>query len=116
MSDIEPGPELGDLAFFALDHAIDSVRAGDPLIPFAVTEDDSGRDLRRFVADTMEEGQEQARHYARGASSALRVAIAYDGYLTVKGERSDAVLVEAQDHGARTAFVFAQRYRPGGRF
>jgi hypothetical protein len=107
--------EVADLAFFALDHAIDSVSAGEPLVPFAVVEDESGRDLTRFAAETLEEGQANAREHVRAARDAVRVAIAYDGYLTVEGERSDAVFVEAQERGRPLGVVLAQRYRPGGR-
>jgi hypothetical protein len=42
--------------------------------------------------------------------------VVYDGYLTVAGERSDAIFVEAQERGSTASVIFAQRYRPGGRF
>ena len=42
--------------------------------------------------------------------------VAFDGYLTVEGERSDAILVEGQERGQDESVGFAQRYRPGGRF
>ena len=113
----EPSQELADLAFFALDHAVESVKvSGGPLIPFAATEDESGRTLNRFVTELLEEGQQQARDYVGGATDAHRVAIAYDGYLTIEGERFDAVLVEAQQRGDASGLILAQRYRTGGRF
>ena len=102
-----------ELVFVALDHGIESVADGGPLIPFAVIAD--GRELVRFAAETLEDGHAQARQHVR-SGDALRVAIAHDGYLTVEGERSDAVLVEAEERGQGTSLVFAQRYRPGGRF
>jgi len=104
------------LAVLALDHGIGSVKAaGGPMTPFAVTETSEGRNLARFVTATLEEGQEQARIHVRGAAEAVRVAIAYDGYLTIEDERSDAVYVEAQERDQPTSVVLAQRYRPGGR-
>jgi hypothetical protein len=115
VTEIPASDELMDLVFVALDHGIESVAAGGPLIPFAVVETADGRDLVRFAAETLEEGQAQARTHVRRADS-LRVAIAHDGYLTVEGERSDAILVEAQERGQSNCVVFAQRYRPGGRF
>ena len=104
-----------ELVFVALDHGIESVADGGPLIPFAVMETADGRELVRFAAETLEDGHAQARQHVQ-SGDALRVAIAHDGFLTVEGERSDAILVEAQERGQGTSLVFAQRYRPGGRF
>lgn len=114
MSEIPASEELIEIVFAALDHGIDSVRDGGPLIPFVLAERAAARDLTRFAAETLEEAHAQARRHA-GASDADRVAVAYDGYLTVAGERSDAVFVEAQERGSDSSVVFAQRYRPGGR-
>lgn len=115
MSEIPASEELLEVIFAALDHAVESVKDGDALIPFALAERAEGRTLTRFAAETLEEGQEQARAHA-ASGDADRVAIAYDGYLTVEGERSDAVFVEAQERGAQGSVIFAQRYHPGGRF
>jgi len=114
VSEVPASEELIELVFAALDHGIDSVREGGPLIPFVLAESAEGRDLTRFASETLEEGHAQARRHA-GSSGADRVAVAYDGYLTVEGERSDAVFVEAQERGTEASVVFAQRYRPGGR-
>jgi hypothetical protein len=51
----------------------------------------------------------------REAAGAERVAIAVDGYLSVEGDRSDAILVEAQQRGMTTCIVLAQRYKPADR-
>ena len=104
-----------ELVFVALDHGIDSVTEGGPLIPFALTETGDGRDLTRFATETLEEGQARARDHVR-AAGADRAAIAYDGYLTVEGDRNDAIFVQAQERGESDSVLFAQRYRPGGRF
>ena len=55
----EYSQELIDVAFAALDHGIDSVREGGPLIPFVMSETGSERTLTRFAADMLEEGLEQ---------------------------------------------------------
>ena len=60
MTEISASDELMNLAFFALDHGVESVKEGGPLVPFAVIENADGRSLSRFVAETLEEGQEQA--------------------------------------------------------
>jgi hypothetical protein len=46
-------------------------------------------------------------------AAAERVVLVCDGYLRVEGERSDALVVRAQQRGDAGAFVFAQRYRAG---
>jgi hypothetical protein len=114
VSEIPASEELIELIFAALDHGIESVRDGGPLIPFLITESEDGRELMRFAAETLEEGQAQARRHAK-SSGAERVALAFDGYLTVDDERSDAVFVEAHEQGAASSVVFAQRYRPASR-
>ena len=114
MSETQASDALMEVVFAALDHGIDSVRGGGPLIPFVLEEGEAGRSLSRFAAERLEEGVEQARAHA-SASSQDRVAVAWDGYLTVDGERSDAVFVEAQERATPSSLVFAQRYRPGGR-
>lgn len=112
MTEIAASDALVELAFAALDHGLESVRDGDgPLVPFALTEGAEGRHLTRFAAELLEQGQEEARRHVR-ESDAERVALAYDGYLSVEGERSDAILVEAQERGTTISVVFAQRYRP----
>jgi hypothetical protein len=115
MSELPLSDELTDLVFTALDHAVGSVAEGGPLIPFAVTEGAEGRKLARFVAERLEDAQAQARLALKADADASRVALAYDGYLTVEGERTDAVFVEAQERG-QDAVAFAQRYGAGGRF
>src|SRR5262245_48314846 len=116
MTEGEMSEPLATLAFMALDHGIDSVRQGGPLIPFALHEGPDGeRHLTRFMADRIEEGESKARAFARDATDAVRVAIAWDGYLTVDGERSDAIFVEAQERGTSPSSILAQRYRPKAR-
>ena len=103
---------LLDLAFVALDHAVDAVRHGAQLAPFALVEADGGRHLARFVTGTLERSIEEAREYLRGRTDALQAALAYDGFFTLDGTRYDAVFVEAQEAGQASAIVLCQRYRP----
>jgi hypothetical protein len=67
-----------------------------------------GRKLARFAGD-LEQGQQHAREHVRTATDAVRGAIAYDGYLTLEGDRTDAIFVEADERGRGHALVFAQR-------
>jgi hypothetical protein len=103
---------LLDLAFVALDHAVDTVRHGDQLAPFALVEAEVGRDLARFVNGTLEASIAEARRYLWGRPDAIRAALAYDGFITLDGTRYDAVFVEAQEAGQDSAIVLCQRYEP----
>lgn len=103
---------LLDLAFVALDHAVDAVRGGGPLAPFVLVEAEGGRDLARFVTGTLEGSVDEARRYLLGRDDALQAALAYDGYFTLDGTRYDAVFVEAQEAGRDSSIVLCQRYRP----
>lgn len=110
-----PSDELMDFGLFALDHATDSVLAsGGPLVPFAVLEVDGERALHRFPGD-LELGQQAARELVTSQEGMERAAVAWDGYLTVNGERTDAVFVEASEVGDPESVVLAQRYRSSGR-
>ncbi len=99
------------LAELALGHAVHSVvPEGGPLIPFAIIENADGeRALHRFM-DELSAAQQHARDEVRSAPTAVRAAIAWDGYLTLDGQRQDAVFVEASDRG-RASIVVAHRYR-----
>lgn len=111
----EPSEQLMDLAFTALDHAADSVIAGGgPLVPFCLLEVEGDRSLHRFVGE-LEQAQLQARSAVRSTPNITRGAVAWDGYLTIEGEWSDAVFVEASEVGDESSVVLAQRYRVVGR-
>jgi len=110
-----PSDQLMDFALFALDHAAESVLAGGgPLIPFCIVEVDGNRELNRFVGD-LEEGQKAARSHVATTPGVSKGAVAWDGYLTVEGQRTDAVFVEASAADEESSVVLAQRYVTVGR-
>lgn len=106
--------QLQDLAWQALDHAVNSLDGGGPLIPFALVASDKGVHLARFAAESLEEGLQGGRGLLASLSpeEGHMVALAYDGYLTREGVRSDAVFVEAQQRGMTASASIAQRYVP----
>jgi len=111
--------ELADLAFFCIDHAIASLPQGGPLTPFVVVERLGKRQLYRFAFDRLEAGVSAARKHAAtelttAASELDRVAITYDGLVTLQGEKQDAILVEAYDSAPPNGHVLAQRYGQAG--
>ena len=104
-------PDLLDLVFVALDHGISSlsVAGKEPFTPFLLTHDESGRRLMRFVADTAARS-----HAASLPQSAQMAALAFDGFVTIEGVRSDAVVVQAQRRGSRHSSTYFQRYKREG--
>jgi hypothetical protein len=105
--------ELEPLMFFALDHGIESIKAsGGPLTPFLLQARGKPIEMTRFVAETLEEGVQHARDTARASDDRVTaVVLVHDGYVTIDGERCDAVVAVIQAAGAPTSDVFAQRYR-----
>src|SRR5262249_14591317 len=113
-SDIQMSEKFADLVFFALDHGVESVRAGGgPLIPFVIIEQDGKRELHRFATDRLEHAQQRARDFiAALPQNTGAYAMAYDGYITIEGVKFDAILVEASERGRPAAVRMAQRYAP----
>jgi hypothetical protein len=108
-----PSDALMELAFLTLDHAIDSVSGGGPLVPFLFIERSDGRELHRFASDTLEESQAAMREaVAKIDDGAKAYAMAYDGHITLEGKKWDAILSEAAECGAPSGVFFAQRYQP----
>jgi hypothetical protein len=112
----QPSERLMKLVFLALDHGLESVQAsGQALTPFLVHEEAGKLKVQRFVTGTLEGSVAQARAAARAlAGRATMLAVVYDGFVTLDGVRSDAILAEAQEQRLRQALLFAQRYRRGG--
>ncbi|MCY4725137.1 hypothetical protein NYO98_02525 [Nocardioides sp. STR2] len=118
---------LLNLAFTGLDHAIDSVEvSGGPLIPFCFERAGDRLSLHRFVAERLEDGvaevERRLEAVVAGDDEDRTPEVdpevdgacgAWDGYITVEGRRTDAVLVRAVDHTGADV-VLAQRYEVRG--
>ena len=112
----EYSEELVNLAFMALDHAIDSVvSSGTDLVRFVIREHGGQRNLQRYLVEGhLEAGVAAARQSVKEEPLPDRVAIAWDGYMTTSEGRQEAVFVESYEHGTPAGFIMAQRYqRPG---
>lgn len=108
-----------DVVFAGLDHGIDSVRGGGPLVPFVIVEHDGERNLHRFVVGDpfeLEESVAKATEYARetAGQSGDRLVLVYDAYLRMQDDQFDAIYAEGIEGGGPVAII-AQRYRPKGR-
>jgi hypothetical protein len=101
--------QLTDIAFLALDHGISIVADDIQLTPFALVEEGTERTLVRAEGETLDGALAWLREHVRSRSGVRRAAVAFDGFLTVEGQRTEAVLVEASERGAE-GLVLAQRY------
>jgi hypothetical protein len=112
----EYSEELVELAFMALDHAIDSVvSSGTDLVPFVIREQAGQRSLQRYlVGNQLEAGVAAARQSIKEEPLPDRVAVAWDGYMTTSEGRQEAVFVESYENGTPAGFVMAQRYQRAG--
>lgn len=110
----DPDAAMSALAGFALRHGIDSAGSGGPIIPFVMLEyTDGTRKLVRFVTDAAGARAAAEAELAKSSDVAM-YAFALDGYLTIDGQKSDAILVEASREGRDRALVFAQPYAVRG--
>jgi hypothetical protein len=110
----QASPRFTNLLFKALDHGVDSVRAGGgPLVPFVMHDDGTGLRIDRMVTPRLEEGPDRCRDFARRLpGSTACYAVVYDGYLTVGGVKHDAIIAEGAERGQPRGARMAQRYRP----
>ncbi|HWV19045.1 MAG TPA: hypothetical protein VNZ68_10770 [Rhodocyclaceae bacterium] len=109
----DPSQPLGDLIFLALDHGVDSIRKGGPLVPFVMSETQGKRNLSRFVTEPYEKAVTEAKaSIAKLPPQTDRYAIAYDGFITIEGKKYDAIIVHGAERGKEKAYLLAQRYVP----
>lgn len=107
-------PDAFRLAGFTLAHALWSIQGGRTLATLAFAEHDGERDLVRYVdaeiaATIVAAHQDLAERLANGGYAAL----AYDGYSTIDGVRSDALMVEIIAPGDVLVGTVIQPYEPG---
>lgn len=112
----ETSIELNDLMFAALDHAVESIEDGGPLIPFVISMNSQGeRHLTRFANELLEEGLEAAQAYIQKEKNNIKAyAIAWDGFITLEGKKWDCALVEAGEDIVKQGVLLAQRYEKQG--
>jgi hypothetical protein len=104
------------LAGFALAHAMWSIRGGHTLATLAFADHDGSRDLVRYVdaeiAATLVMAHEDLAERLVGGGLA---ALVYDGYATIDGGRTDALIVEVIAPHDVTVGKVIQQYEPGRR-
>ncbi len=110
----EPSQEFADLFFKAIDHGFESIKDGaGPLIPFSMTVSADGQlSLKRYVMDELQEAVARAQASITPEMPGVTMyAIAWDGYVTIDGQKTDAILVEAGQASDPRGVLFCQRYR-----
>ena len=111
----DPSKPLLDLIFLALEHGLSSVDGGaGPLTPLLIAERAGKRELQRFVDEQLTDAVAHARRAGhKQATKGDLVAVAYDGFITVDGRKTDAVFVQAAESAAGPTHIFCQRYALG---
>ena len=108
----EPTEDLFAIVGEAIDLAIKCVSTGETLIPFVMTDGDPGA-IITLMGDSFDQSLNMAQEKIDGFGVETRAfAFAYDGFITLEGERTDAIYVEAARVGDEQVFMFGQRYRP----
>jgi hypothetical protein len=113
--------EFNDLIFDALDTGIGCIeKMGGPLPPFVAILDRFGKRESKYFANPVfqyELSLEQARKYVEESAPILSVyAIVYDGFITLKNRKWEAVFVEAGMRDREMGVLLCQRYEQKGLF
>lgn len=104
-----------ELAGFFVAHAVWSISDGEILIPLAGAETAAGqRNLIRFASDRIEDGVAAGQKWlAENPDRAARAVLVFDGFITLAGQRSDALLAMVRDFAPGNASAtWAVPYRP----
>jgi hypothetical protein len=98
------------LVYGALEHATECLSGADgPLLPFAMIVDGGQRSVRHFHAPGYEQTLDGALAFASAGAYDFW-AVAWDGYMTVEGRRTEAVFVQAGGEEREESLLFAWRY------
>jgi hypothetical protein len=102
--------------FTSLDYALENAQLSDqPFTPFSFARHPDGTaTLTRFPAPPgadIPETLEAARdHLAQTQPGTTALTLAYDGYTTYEGQRTEAVFIETHQTNLPRTLVLAQRY------
>lgn len=111
---VDDPDELHALAAVAMEHAMRSIQPKGPLLPFALIEGVSGRQLIRSIGDRLEDMVADTRLRLATEQKPARAVLAWDGYSGHTGRRMDTIFVEAYESGADGGILIAQPYQSAG--
>ena len=112
----ETADDTKELVFTSLDYALENAQISEqPFTPFSFAlHKDGTATLTRFPADVatdVPETLEAAREHLQTADpTTVAITLAYDGYTTYEGQRTEAVFIEAHQLNLTRTLVLAQRY------
>ena len=110
--EIKPSDLVLKVAKESIDLAIKFVATGETLLAFILTEGESGA-IHSLAGESFAKVLTMAQDVVDGLGpETTAFAFAYDGFITLQGERSDCIYLESSEVGEERIFVFAQRYRP----
>jgi hypothetical protein len=101
VNDVGPETSLeraGLLAGYYAAHAIECVAEGSTLVPLVASERGDERTMQRFAEGDLKVAAAQAKLWLQGnPEHADRAVSIVDGYVTLQGERVDALIIDAID-------------------
>jgi hypothetical protein len=98
----------------AMDVAMQCIATGETLLPFVITEGGRGAIVSIDAGKAAEQLELAQRAVDDLPADASAWAFAYDGYLTLAEEKTDAIFIEVGSRAQTTVSVYAQRYSPAG--
>ena len=115
MSDLLSNEALMDVAFAALDHGVDSIEHGGPLIPFVMWR--PGRAGRCSGSWPITSGTRSSTAFACSlrctADAHIAAIVRTRPSWSIPGTRADAVIVEFYERGGAHSGLLGQRFVPG---
>ena len=95
----------------AIDFALSSLVASDPLAPFAMTWRDDGSFIENFKTAAYDDSIEMAMRYISNLSEGVSgYAVVWNGYVEIDGKKRDAVIAEVGDRHSLHSIQVAQPY------
>ena len=104
----------GDLAGFFAAHAVWCVSDGETLVPILAYESSDGsRQMERLETEQLQDAVSYGKHLLEtNPKSAARAVLVYDGFVTLSGAKTDALIIDALEYGSpNTGFTMAIPYR-----
>lgn len=106
---------LQGLANLMVENSADLLRKSEgPMLPTLMASDDppNAPVITVIEGSTLEEALRLARQATNAISKVTRAyVLAWDGYVTLDSERSDAILMEAYESSLEQPALLAQRYK-----
>jgi hypothetical protein len=109
--------QMSAIALKALQHGLESIEdIQGPLVPFTLVLD-TNPDLKnrtmtltRYAEELLEDSLHTAQNSILPSKEKSMYAIAWDGFVTLEGQKWDAILVEAGNADEPEGVLMAQRY------